>query len=269
MRRCLASSVSDSPTTRLARSTASPPTSVLSDWSACWRSASLCACAASPRRRASPCACSRISAMICAPCSRASSRSRAASCLASASCSRYLARVAFASAWVSSARCRPPSILSVRSASVWLSLGSRTFQRAKKMMPNVISPTMSSVRLGISGFCSEAARRRIMAATSRSGVLLDEERDGDADQRQRLGQRETDPHVGGDPARGLRLPCHGLDGVPEDQADADARPDRGQAVGERPEVNDVNGLGGREDGGHYVHSQLPFRPADLPPPGSG
>ena len=32
MRRCLASSVSDSPTTRLARSTASPPTSALSDW---------------------------------------------------------------------------------------------------------------------------------------------------------------------------------------------------------------------------------------------
>src|SRR5262252_299751 len=103
------------------------------------------------------------------------------------------------------------------------------------MMPNVTRPTMSSVRFGISGFWSCSAARYI-AATFPSGLPgAEEEGDGDADQRQRFGQCETDPHVGGDPARGLRLPGHGLDGVPEDQADADARPDRGQTVGDLPQ----------------------------------
>ena len=79
MRRWRASSSSDSPTIRLARSVDRRPTSPRSWTIACWRSASICLCALAVIRAASVCACSRSSAMICAPCALASSRMRVAS----------------------------------------------------------------------------------------------------------------------------------------------------------------------------------------------
>src|SRR6185312_15391988 len=127
MRLCRTWSASDSPTIRLASSVASDPTSARSEISACCRSASIWACADSVIRRASASARSRISAMICAPCSRASSRIREDSCLASSSCARYCASTAWASACASSARLIPPWIASSRSFSVWMIRGSSIF----------------------------------------------------------------------------------------------------------------------------------------------
>ena len=108
-------------------------------------------------RRASVWACSRISAMIAAPCSLASSRILAASCRASASFAWYSSTSRVASACDSSARFRPPSIASVRSSRVLVILGSRTFQSVKKTMKNPIAPTMTLVQFGTSGFGDDDA----------------------------------------------------------------------------------------------------------------
>src|ERR1700753_3592668 len=78
--------------------------------------------------------------------------------------------------------------------------------------------------------------------TSPGRSLLKEERHRDADQGQRLGQRETDPQEAGDTALGLRLTRDRLDELAEDEADTDAGADGGQTVGERAQVPDVRGL---------------------------
>src|SRR5512142_1360165 len=117
-------------------------------------------------------------------------------------------------------------------------------------MRKAIAPMMSSGSWGTSGFeggsTGAAARyftvRLLSVRTSllpsyapgRSGVVEDE-RDHDPDQRQRLGQREPDVHVGLDQPTRFRLPGHGLNPGAEDQADADARADGRQAVGHRPD----------------------------------
>ena len=89
--------------------------------------------------------------MIAAPCSVASWRILEASWRASASLAWYCSNRRCASACVSLARSRPPSIASVRSSRVFVILGSRTFQSATKTMKNAIAPTMTSVQFGTSG----------------------------------------------------------------------------------------------------------------------
>src|SRR5580692_804627 len=153
IRRCLASVSSDSPTTRLASSTASEPISARRPTRACCRSASICAFADSTSRCRSTSPCWRSSALIWAPCSLASSRSRAASCLASASCSRYWSSSCLASVWASSDRARPPSIMSVRSVSVCWILGISILASTPNTTTNTIVPMMNSGKAGISGFC--------------------------------------------------------------------------------------------------------------------
>jgi hypothetical protein len=91
----------------------------------------------------------------------------------------------------------------------------------------------------------------------------------EADQRERLGQREADPHVQRDAAGGLRLAGHGLDRVTEDQADADARADSGETVSDGAGVDAQHGLGGRggrnESGGkRHMFSPLGVVPAARP-----
>src|SRR4029077_13205530 len=83
---------------------------------------------------------------------------------------------------------------------------------------------------------------RSLPGRGSSGVLEDERRH-EADQGERLGEREADPHVQRDAAGGLWLPGHGLDRVTEHQADADARADGGETVADRADV-DVQRLGG-------------------------
>src|SRR6266581_3515964 len=183
--------------------------------------------------------------MICAPCSLASSRSREASCLASASCCRYWSSSSLASACASSERARPPSISSVRSDSVLLILGISILPRKPNTSTKQIAPMISSAPAGTSGFCDASAARYLMVGSLPWGlrVLLEDERGDQADERERLGQREPDPHVQRDAAGGFRLPGHRLDGVTEDQADADAGADGGETVTDRTDVVDVDGLG--------------------------
>jgi hypothetical protein len=72
----------------------------------------------------------------------------------------------------------------------------------------------------------------------------EDERCDEADESERLGQGEADPHELLDAAAGLRLTRHGLDRVTEDQADADARADSGKAVSQGTKVLDGQGARG-------------------------
>src|ERR1035438_3026214 len=79
--------------------------------------------------------------------------------------------------------------------------------------------------------------------TDRSARGVEDVRDDQADQRERLGQGEPDVHVGADQPGRFGLPGHGLHAVTEDEADTDAGPDSGEAIGDRAEV-DVELRGG-------------------------
>src|SRR6516165_2901550 len=126
--------------------------------------------------------------------------------------------------------------------------------RARK--PNTrkkrIVPMMNSGHEGSSGLYDAVSAAtgimvRSLPGRGSSGVVEDERRH-EADQGERLGEREADPHVQRDAAGGLGLPGHGLDRVPEHQADADAGADGGQAVGDGADV-DVQHLAGSEVSG--------------------
>src|ERR1022692_241180 len=116
-------------------------------------------------------------------------------------------------------------------------------------------PMISSTASGISGSGADDAARKITVrlplcersrsapSSPRSAGGVEDERDDDADQGQRLGQREPDVHIRADQPGRLRLTGHGLDAMTEDQADADAGPDGREAVGDRPEVDDQRGRG--------------------------
>src|ERR1017187_46277 len=91
-----------------------------------------------------------------------------------------------------------------------------------------------------------------------SAAVLEDEGDNDADQREGLGQREPDVHVGLDQAARLRLPGHGLDSVAEDQADADARADCREAIRHGTDV-DTDDLGCRNNMRSVKHVAIPLR----------
>src|SRR5262249_42018428 len=93
---------------------------------------------------------------------------------------------------------------------VCLIRGKRTRYRIAKTIAKASAPMISSVRSGISGLglgLAASARNLIVRPPlpdpscgrfgGRSRVVEDE-RDHEADQRQRLGQREPDVHVGAD-----------------------------------------------------------------------
>src|SRR5450756_2665474 len=128
----------------------------------------------------------------------------------------------------------PPWIASSRSSSVLRIRGSSILPRTPKTTTKQMIPMISSGQVGISGSCAAAsARGSVIVACPFPGQPssgCEDERRHEADQGQRLGQREADPHVKRDTAGGLRLPGHGLDGVTEDQADADTGADGREAV---------------------------------------
>ena len=76
-------------------------------------------------------------------------------------------------------------------------------------------------------------RSDVMAV--RSAQAAEDEGQGDTDDRQRLGHGEADPGRAHHRAAGLRLPGGALDDGGEDQADADAGADGGQAVADDAE----------------------------------
>src|SRR5258705_9835803 len=100
----------------------------------------------------------------------------------------------------------------------------------------------------------------------RPGSVLEDERGHEADQRERLGEREADPDVQRDAAGGLRLPGHGFDRVAEDQADADARADGGESVsdGAGVEADDLGRASGKSSGKRHRFSPLRVVPAARP-----
>src|SRR5215469_12085886 len=126
--------------------------------------------------------------------------------------------------------------------------------RARK--PNTrkkrIVPMMNSGHEGSSGLydavsAASGVMVRSLPGRGSSGVVEDERRH-EADQGECLGEREADPHVQRDPAGGLGLAGHGLDRVTEHQADADARADGGQTVGDGAEVDAYHLAGGEVSG---------------------
>src|SRR3712207_93996 len=64
------------------------------------------------------------------------------------------------------------------------------------------------------------------------GPLSDDEAQDEPEERERLGERDAQEHRGADHARRLGLARHGLDGLADEEADADAGADRGEAVHE-------------------------------------
>src|SRR5215204_4534602 len=107
-------------------------------------------------------------------------------------------------------------------------------------MPNAISPMMISPKAGTTGFGPSSedsvARYSSMGRPVWCRGSGDDERHDEADQRQRLGQREAEEQVGPGQAGRLRLPGRGLDVRGEDDADADARTDGGEAIAHGPDV---------------------------------
>src|SRR5215469_3028802 len=119
--------------------------------------------------------------------------------------------------------------------------GSASRARKPNTRTKRIVPMMNSGHEGSSGlYDAVSAASEVMVRSlpeqGSSGVVEDERRH-EADQCERLGEREADPHVQRDAAGGLRLACHGLDRVPEHQADADAGANSGQTVGNGTQVN--------------------------------
>src|SRR5688572_10598620 len=72
-----------------------------------------------------------------------------------------------------------------------------------------------------------------ISARTRTGgppLTRDDEREHEAEERERLGERDAQEHRGADHAGGLGLTGHGSDGVTHHDADADTRTDRSTAV---------------------------------------
>src|SRR4051812_29768367 len=86
-----------------------------------------------------------------------------------------------------------------------------------------------------------------------AGGSAEDEAGGDADERQRLRERDADEHLRRQAALELGLTGDALDRLADDDADADAGADRGEAV---TDGRDVAGEGG-ESGG--VHLWFSFR----------
>src|SRR5690625_4223149 len=193
---------------------------------------------------ASACACSRISETICAPCSRASSRIRAASWRASASWALYFSSAALASSWASLASFIPPSIADVRAAYAFSKLGTTNFQTSPTRIKKTTMTRMSSDVCTARGCGSSAARCISLIAWivipwpafSSDGVVSLGERTGqherkrDADDGERLREREPEYRDGLQSRLSLGLAGDTVDVRGEDQTDTDTWPNGSQAV---------------------------------------
>src|SRR3954468_19657235 len=106
-----------------------------------------------------------------------------------------------------------------------------------------MSPMMISPSGGISGLCSSAARMLMLSVpvsesepVRRYGSGAEDEGDDEADQGQRLGEREAEEGVGAGQTGRFRLAGGRLDvGGPHD-ADTDTGADRGEAVADRADA---------------------------------
>src|SRR5690606_27321637 len=127
----------------------------------------------------------------------------------------------------------------------------RTFHtKTTRMMTNAMAPHSRSGSAGSSRDGSEASSAAatytvgirtpsIVASTLRGGER--DERDGDRDEAERLGQRDAEEHEALQAALELGLAGDGLDRLADDDAHADTGADGGEAERERCELsNDVH-----------------------------
>src|SRR5688572_7775095 len=77
-------------------------------------------------------------------------------------------------------------------------------------------------------------KARIAATMVPAPLGLDDEREGDAEQRQRLDESDTDEHGCAHLPRVFGLTSHGLDGLADQDPEPDARSDRGETDHEAP-----------------------------------
>src|SRR5436190_20427908 len=75
-----------------------------------------------------------------------------------------------------------------------------------------------------------AARSALLIRITTSSLTGDDEGEHEPEQGQCLGEGDAEEHRGARHTGGLGLAGHGGDGVADDDADADARPDGGAAV---------------------------------------
>src|SRR2546423_5037961 len=113
-----------------------------------------------------------------------------------------------------------------RSASAFLMVGNANFHSSAKTIRNEIAPQKISLPSGMIGFFALTSVAWSAAANSRyrtySPLALREEEEHEAEQRQRLGERDTEEHGGAHRALHLGLSRHRGDGGTDDVADADA-----------------------------------------------
>src|SRR5690606_9389182 len=211
-------------------------------------------------RLASAVAVSLASATIFLPSSRAASRISPASVRASASWRVYSSSAASACFCASSALAMLPSMAAARSSSMAVSLGIATFHSTTRMMTKQIADQKISYGCGISGLgaCSSAAVTRAFSILSPyvsedGSVVAEDEAGGDADEGERLGEGDTDPHQHLQATGQLGLTGDALDRLSDDDADADGRADGCEAV-----ADGCDGAVDLSENRSCVHGIFPF-----------
>src|SRR3546814_283094 len=104
----------------------------------------------------------------------------------------------------------PPSICSVRSAKTFWNFGRTSFQKTKPTTTSATADHTMSYVSGMRGLCSvvpSAARIAMVAAMS----VLEDEAGDEADQREGLGECNTEEHGGTNLAGHLGLADHAFD----------------------------------------------------------
>src|SRR6478735_5537124 len=170
---------------------------------------------------------------------------RPASARASASWAVYFSSAACASACAASAELMLPSIASLRASSILFRAG-RIFQmKSARMMRNASVPQTRSGSVGSSGLISpswpSANALSIRTPSVSNGWLRRGERDEgdrDRDERERLGQCDTQKHEAAEATLQFGLTRHRFDGLADDDADADTGADSGESEGEGCELSD-------------------------------
>src|SRR6056297_1630414 len=100
---------------------------------------------------------------------------------------------------------------------------------SKPVTPRVTTAVSTSTPCGRDGWIRRA-RGSVQSCSFGCGRSLDEHGDDEADQRDGFGERHTQEHGRPDHAGRLGLASHRLDGLADEEADADAGADRREAI---------------------------------------
>src|SRR6478752_9574819 len=154
-----------------------------------------------------------------------------------------------------------PSMAALRSSSIFFSRGRATLQKMKRMMMKHTDDHTMSYHAGRSGLgassVSAASVTRAFSILSPYvevvGSVAEDEGGGDADEGERLGECDTDPHEDLQATGELGLAGDTFDGLAHDDAHADGRADRCEAVADgRDAAGDLG------ENRSCVHGFFPF-----------